>query len=345
MPYLLTGKVFCGKCGSPMLGESGTSHTGAIHNYYKCFGRKKGEGCTKATERKDDLERIVVEETINKILQPGVIPVIAEKVAVVAEKEFNENSRLPFLQIELKNVQNSIRNILNLVEQGINTDDVGERLLDLNSKKADIQKQIAREEHAKPLVTKEQIAYWLSGFVSDSDIDNEDYQARIIDTLVNKVFVFDNDDGSRKIVITYNVSGIKSDITLSDVTPFATGEKFGYCRQTSTSGLTPQAYRVRDSGTIFIFWHATQPFLIRKFPAVSGRPPQAYPVRCGARFFVCALCGIVTDCVFDRWPQNRKTQKRLLKSINFKSLFYRGGRVADPVIFYSISRCFASGSC
>ena len=34
--YLLTDKLFCGKCGSLMAGESGISHTGAKHSYYLC---------------------------------------------------------------------------------------------------------------------------------------------------------------------------------------------------------------------------------------------------------------------------------------------------------------------
>ena len=34
--YLLTTKLFCGKCERMMVGESGTSHTGAMHYYYKC---------------------------------------------------------------------------------------------------------------------------------------------------------------------------------------------------------------------------------------------------------------------------------------------------------------------
>ena len=34
--YLLTAKLFCGKCGTLMGGESGTSHMGTTYHYYKC---------------------------------------------------------------------------------------------------------------------------------------------------------------------------------------------------------------------------------------------------------------------------------------------------------------------
>lgn len=218
MQYLLTGKVFCGLCGSPMAGESGTGQKGTIYNYYKCQDRKKKHNCTKANEKKDWLERIVVQETVEKILQPGVIDEIAAKVAELAEEEFNDKSRLLSLQSELKTVQTAIRNLLRLVEQGIDTEDIGDRLLDLNSQKADLQKQISKEENKKPMLSKDRIAFWLTSFVNNGNVNDVEYQQRIIDTLVNRIFVFDTDDGGRKIVITYNVSGnLSSTITLSDI--------------------------------------------------------------------------------------------------------------------------------
>lgn len=215
--YMLTGKIFCGLCGSPMRGESGTSHSGSIYNYYKCADRKKHKTCTKANEKKDWIERIVVEETVKQILQPEVIDSIAAKVAELAEKEFNDHTRLLYLQTELKSVQTAINNLLRLVEQGYDTEDVGSRLLALNSQKADLQKEITKEENKKPMLTKDRIAFWLTDFISNGDINNAEYMQRVIDTLVNKVFVFDEDGGGRKFVIFYNTSNnMKSTITLSD---------------------------------------------------------------------------------------------------------------------------------
>ena len=237
MQYLLTGKLFCGHCGSTMVGESGTSQTGTIYNYYKCSDRKKKGNCRKLNEKKEWIERLVVGETVQKILQPEVIDTIAQRVAELAEKEFNDKSRLLSLQDELKSVQTAIRNLLRLVEQGIDTEDVGDRLLDLNSQKADLQKQIAKEENKKPMLSKDRIAFWLTNFVNNGDVDNVEYQQRIIDTLVHRVFVFDTDDGGRKIVITYNTSSnVKSTITLSDVQPYAkSSDVKGFARPQPTS--------------------------------------------------------------------------------------------------------------
>ena len=64
-------------------------------------------------------------------------------------------------------------------------------------------------------------------------MDGPAYQQRIIDTLVNKVFVFDTDDnGGKKIVITYNTSrNVKSTITLSDVKSYLKSSDIEGCGQ------------------------------------------------------------------------------------------------------------------
>ena len=58
--YLLTGKAFCGECGCPLVGDSGTSKTGATHYYYSCQSHKRRGGCRKKSLRKDILEDKVI---------------------------------------------------------------------------------------------------------------------------------------------------------------------------------------------------------------------------------------------------------------------------------------------
>lgn len=53
--FSLTGKLLCGECGRMVNGDSGTSHTGAMHSYYKCKGRKH-KHCDLPTFRKEELE-------------------------------------------------------------------------------------------------------------------------------------------------------------------------------------------------------------------------------------------------------------------------------------------------
>ena len=54
--FLLTTKLFCGLCGSPMIGDGGTSHTGKAYAYYSCTKRKRGRSCKKESVPKDWIE-------------------------------------------------------------------------------------------------------------------------------------------------------------------------------------------------------------------------------------------------------------------------------------------------
>ena len=67
--YLLTTKLFCGKCGAMMAGESGRSHTGTVHCYYKCGTRKRSgkEACSLKPVRKEPLEQFVVKTALEKV--------------------------------------------------------------------------------------------------------------------------------------------------------------------------------------------------------------------------------------------------------------------------------------
>lgn len=215
--YLLTTKVFCGHCGSPMVGESGTSKTGKVHYYYKCTNRKRAHNCDKKVEKKDWLEEFVVRYTVQTVLTDENIELIAERAMELIEKESADTAFFDGLKASLKDVEKKIANIVRAIEDGLYTDSTKVRLQELEDNKKDIEAQIAREEMKKPLLTKERIMYWLTSFKS-GNLDDIDYRRRVIDTLLNSVYVFDNPDGGRKLVFTFNLSGQNtSTIECSDI--------------------------------------------------------------------------------------------------------------------------------
>lgn len=204
--YLLTTKVFCGHCGEPMVGESGTSKTGKVHHYYKCVNRKRKHNCEKKVEKKEWLERTVVEFTVQQVLTDENIEKISTRAMELIEKELQDTSVLIGLQERLKETNKRIKNLMSAIEQGIITPTTKERLEELEEERRDLEGQIAREEMKKPLLTKERIMYWLESF-KRGDIEDVEYQRRIIDTLVNSVYVYDDGDKGRKLVLTFNISG------------------------------------------------------------------------------------------------------------------------------------------
>ena len=204
--FLLTTKLFCGHCGEAMRGESGTSQNGTMYYYYKCATKKKGGKCDKKQEHKDVIEKLVVEHTVKKVLTDENIEMIAEKAMELINKEAADNSLLEQYQAQFKDTEKRINNILDMLEQGIVTDSTKSRLVELESLKKDLICNIAREKNKKPFLNKERIAYWLNSF-KYGDVDDIDFRRRVIDTLVNAVYVYDTDGGKgRKFVITFNLS-------------------------------------------------------------------------------------------------------------------------------------------
>ena len=122
------------------------------------------------------------------------------------EKELQDTSVLIGLQERLKETNKRIKNLMSAIEQGIITPTTKERLEELEEERRDLEGQIAREEMKKPLLTKERIIYWLESF-KRGNIKDVEYQRRIIDTLVNSVYVYDDGDKGRKLVLTFNISG------------------------------------------------------------------------------------------------------------------------------------------
>lgn len=239
--YLLSGKVFCGHCGKLMIGESGVSKTGKPYRYYKCAGRKREHNCNKKVEKKEWLEQTVVQLIVDKVLTDETIERIATKTMEVLEKEYSDTSMLHALQERLKEVEKRINNIMEAIEQGIITPTTKTRLEGFEQEKLELEGQIIEEEKKKPSLTKELILQWLNLF-RDGDIKNIKYQRKLIDTFLHSVYVYDDGDKGRKLVLIFNLSGENTEtFSLSDIdasTPpkcaypnsdFVINQCFGFC--------------------------------------------------------------------------------------------------------------------
>lgn len=212
VPYLLQGKAFCGICGASMVGESGKSHTGIVHNYYSCFNRKKNHTCKKKNIRRDDLESFVVRQTKTYILDSTNIKNIAQGVVAEYNKEFSDNrveeleKALEITERELEKLVDALIDAPKAAHQRIYT-----RMEQLEAQKAEYEIDVAKLRVASGLrLTEEEVVSWLHTFRS-GDPDDPDFRARLIDTFINSVFVYDD-----RVVIFYNIRGGKQ-VTPTDL--------------------------------------------------------------------------------------------------------------------------------
>ena len=149
--YLLTTKLFCGMCGAMMFGECGTGRNKVVHHYYKCATAKRFKTCKKKTVRKEWLEDLVVAETMKLIQDDAVIDAI---VAEVMELQDQENTTLPLLEKQMREVENGIENMLNAIQAGVLTNSTKSRLEKLEAQQKELEVRIAEEKNRSASVKR-----------------------------------------------------------------------------------------------------------------------------------------------------------------------------------------------
>ena len=209
---LLTTKLFCGYCGALMFGESGTSRTGEVHRYYKCATAKKHKGCKKKTVRKQWLEDLVVNQTMQLVKDDAAMESI---IAKVMELQNKENTNIPLYEKQLRDAESGIQNMLNAIQAGILTSSTKERLEQLEETKRELEARIAEEKLAKPKVTEEFIRFWLRRF-RKLDMSLKDQRQALVDTFINAIYLYDD-----KVLITFNYKEGTQTVTFGEATEVA----------------------------------------------------------------------------------------------------------------------------
>ena len=210
--YLLTTKLFCGYCGALMFGESGTSRTGEVHRYYKCATAKNHKGCKKKTVRKQWLEDLVVNQTMQLVKDDAAMESI---IAKVMELQNKENTNIPLYEKHLRDAESGIQNMLNAIQAGILTSSTKERLEQREETKRELEARIAEEKLAKPKVTEEFIRFWLLRF-RKLDMSLKDQRQALVDTFINAIYLYDD-----KVLITFNYKEGTQTVTFGEASEVA----------------------------------------------------------------------------------------------------------------------------
>ena len=133
--FLLPTKLFCGKCGRMMVGESGKSYTGARHYYYKCGNAKRRKGCDKKAVKKEWIECAVGRLRMERVLNEETICMFIDALRAMQERE---DVTISALCRQLAETEKGIENMLNAVQQGIFTVSAKQRLEELEKQREDL---------------------------------------------------------------------------------------------------------------------------------------------------------------------------------------------------------------
>lgn len=235
--YILTDKLFCGHCGSKMIGETGTGK-GKKYNYYTCYKKKKERACDKRAVRQDWIESLVLNNVVAILKNEELLHTIADGVFKYYQEQNSQNDFTDALKHDLEEVEKATANIIKAIEAGIFNEATKKRMDELDAQREEIKAELASIEHTKSLqLTREHILFFLHK-MRDKDLNDREVQKQLIETFVNSIFLYDD-----KIIITFNYSGDNRTVTLSDLDSLsADGEVFGHRALCSTKGKILSVY-------------------------------------------------------------------------------------------------------
>lgn len=202
--YLLTQKIFCGHCNLQMTGDSGTGKNNQKYYYYSCAGKKHLKSCDKKSIKKEPLEKAIVEDLL-EYLTKEKIETIARIAVKQAELENDKNNNYKAIEKELKTNEKNILNLLKLVENGSYSEALLKRLNELEDQKKQLQINLTQEEEKLVKLDEKIIIHWLTSSIEKYK-GKENFQKFLINMLVNSITIYDEPDGTFKIVAAYNLS-------------------------------------------------------------------------------------------------------------------------------------------
>ena len=193
--FLLRSKLFCGYCGLPINGESGTSQNGNVKHYYKCRGRKLHlTDCKKSVIQKELLEKIILDAIIKELDKSEIIDKIVKMILQLQEQKNAESTSLDLLLKEKAKIETSLSNLVGAIEKGIIFDTTAKRIKELESRQKEIEIKITKEKSKKTLkLSRRNITtYFAEALTLSPDL--------LINYLVKKIVLFDD-----KIQIYFNL--------------------------------------------------------------------------------------------------------------------------------------------
>lgn len=223
VPYLLSGKAYCGHCGELMCADGGKSKTGHCYLYYTCKNRKK-HTCNKKREEKECLEYFITSLIIQFISNDKNAEIIVNDCIKYADTKTSQKN-IKSITTKISNTKKKIADLTNafvlaqndLIRSNIEmqVDEYGKMLDDLELQK----NKLELERGCIP--TKEDLLAFIKVIIN-GDSYNKEFQRTLIDNLVYKVIVT---DGAVMIILNLNKNIILEDYSKDQIIKFGNGLK------------------------------------------------------------------------------------------------------------------------
>jgi site-specific DNA recombinase len=140
--YLLSGKIFCGKCGAAMIGH--TSHNkGYKYCSYVCGTRYRTKNCDKKAINRDTIEQLAMYDLEDAIFNEKAIKQLLNKlVALFNASKTEDKNDLKMFEKKLKEIDKNIDNIVKAVAKGLYSPAMNKAMENLENEKTSLNNMI-----------------------------------------------------------------------------------------------------------------------------------------------------------------------------------------------------------
>lgn len=197
--YACSGKIYCMRCGSPMIAIGGTGRGEKQYYYYACKNARCKE-CEKTNERQDIIDSWVVGEITSTfgITYDNIHNVAVDIAKLYQQRSATGNDSLDVKKQNLKKAEQESEKLLQLMLQVSDSELLVAKFAETNERIKALKSDIATLEcKQNKLPHVQEIKQWLEGIV-EQGIGATDSVRELIDTCIARIYV-DNDE--RGIII------------------------------------------------------------------------------------------------------------------------------------------------
>lgn len=195
--YLLSCKIYCGKCGRMLTGESGKGRS-KIYYYYKCPAKKRNAACSLAPVKKEWMEGLVLKATVEDMLTEETISMLTDEILRVQDQDLKDDPA-KLVQSALDSCRKKQANILHAIEE-TGARGLATRLSKLEEEEAELILELKKAQVRRPRLSREDISLWLHSF-KNGDLSDDDFKKRLLETFVVRVELLPD-----RAVIFYHIS-------------------------------------------------------------------------------------------------------------------------------------------
>lgn len=229
--YLLTGKLYCGECDSPMSGISGKSNGVVPFYYYTCTKKKYDHACHKKNVPRDQIEQQITREILLILQDDDLLEWMADKAMEHLESERN-TAEIEALRADLEEATRKRDNLRKNMENG---EVIPIMLQWLTERQQEVDELTVRlkalEKMALIDIDRDMILSYLET-LRDGDVEDKAFQEQLIDAFLIRAYVFD--DGRLKLIFNCTKEHREVELSLEDFSrKEGTGEDRGSVRLSS----------------------------------------------------------------------------------------------------------------